>query len=224
MASYAIINTSVSETVNSVVYNPVVNVTEWNGVSNWTPGPNRVVVQSNTASIGQLYDPISRAFIDDPTPEVVVDPDPTIRIQDVNGLPLALLGKVNSNNDSQSQAPNTQLSTAEVQIGNAVTITPSRLGSKILILASVDLTKDIGTTARTSTIRVRRGITNAGTQVGRDAIIRSQGVASIEYSPRTIIAVDSPNTTSAVAYTLRGLVNAANASIAARMELIAIEI
>jgi hypothetical protein len=197
----------------------------WDGISNWTPGPNRIVVQSDTASVGQLYSQAIGTFIDDPTPPAPdPDPDPTIRISDVVGLPLALLGKVNSNNDSQSQAPATQLSTAEVQIGNAVTITPSRLGSKILILASCDLTKDAGTTARTATIRVRRGITNAGTQVGRDAIVRSQGVASVEYTTRTIIAVDSPNTTNVVAYTVRGLVNAANASVASRMELIAIEI
>jgi hypothetical protein len=122
---------------------------------------------------------------------------------------------------SASGAPNTALTTTEVQIGT-VQVTPSKTTSKILLIGRLDALKDAGTTVRTATVRIRRGLTNTSPQAGRDSIIRSQGVASSPYGPAVILASDSPGVTTAVDYSLRALAD--GASTAARFELVAVDL
>ena len=119
-------------------------------------------------------------------------------------------------------APATSLSSAETQI-QTVTITPTSSSAKILILARVDIKKDVGTTVRTATTRVRRGTTNTDPIVSQTSITRSANVASSDPNgPAIILAVDSPATTSATTYRLSGQVDAGNET-AERYEITAIE-
>ena len=53
--NYAIVNTST---------NLVVNVSLWDGVSEWSPGPGLITVQDDDAIIGQIYNPRSKTFSD----------------------------------------------------------------------------------------------------------------------------------------------------------------
>lgn len=122
---------------------------------------------------------------------------------------------------ASSGAPNTALTTTEAQIA-VVQIIPTKATSKILIVARLEFTKDTGTTVRTATARVRRGVVNTATLVGQPSIVRSQGIASTPYGPTTILGIDSPGTTAPVDYTLRA--SADGASSATRFELVAVDL
>lgn len=107
-----------------------------------------------------------------------------------------------------SGTANLGLTTTEAQVLSA-TITPSSTTAKIVVMATIDATKDTGTTVRTVTARIRRGTANTDTQVGVDSIVSSQGVASSLFGPNVIVASDVPGVTTAVTYTLRALASAA---------------
>ncbi|HVM38284.1 MAG TPA: hypothetical protein VM265_07855 [Sphingomicrobium sp.] len=113
------------------------------------------------------------------------------------------------------------LGTTEATIGT-VSLSNVPAGTPVLIMARASLLKDGGTTVRTSTIRVRRGSSNSDAQVGADCGLRSQGVASSDYGPGVIIAVDTAHGGGNLTYTVRGTTSAANGSTTPNYELSAI--
>ncbi len=119
-------------------------------------------------------------------------------------------------------SPSALLSSGEAQIG-VVSITPSHASSPILLLARADLTKDGGSTARLATLTLRRGSDRADPQVGLSCLTKSQAVASSQYGPLLVLAVDRPGTTQAVTYGLFAKVSAGK-STADRFELAAVEL
>jgi hypothetical protein len=112
------------------------------------------------------------------------------------------------------------LGTTEAQLGS-VTINVTNSSSKVLVIARVSLTKDTGATARTATIRVRRGTTNSDTQVGRDSVVVSPATASAAYyGVAVVVGEDAPGTTGNVTYSVRGLVGAGASTSAYELEAI----
>jgi hypothetical protein len=112
------------------------------------------------------------------------------------------------------------LGTTEAQLGS-VTINVTNASSKVLVVARVSLTKDTGSTARTATIRVRRGTTNSDTQVGRDSVVVSPATASAAYyGVAVVVGEDAPGATGNVTYTVRGLVGAGASTSAYELEAI----
>jgi hypothetical protein len=110
-------------------------------------------------------------------------------------------GAGNMNQSFNSGTGGTSLAATETSVGT-VTITPQSASSAIMIVARMTATKDATTTRRTVTARVKRG----STQIGRDCIIYAQNVASSNFGPAIISAIDSThNTTSTITYTLFAL-------------------
>jgi hypothetical protein len=99
--------------------------------------------------------------------------------------------------------------TAEIQLA-ALTFT-AKAARKYLIIASVLFTKDIGTTARAATLRLRRGTDNTGTLLA-SAAAASSGVASSPFGA-SLIFVHTPGA-GAGTYRLSGL-NFASATVPA---------
>ena len=135
-------------------------------------------------------------------------------------LPVASGGALN--HALAAGSPGTPLATAAAQIG-VVSLTPAHASSPILLLARADLTKDGGTTARLATLTLRRGTTAAAPQIGLSALTRSQPLASTQFGPLVILAVDRPATTEAVTYGLFGKVDAGKSTLD-RFELLALEL
>lgn len=125
---------------------------------------------------------------------------------------------------STAQGAGPTLTATEAQVGTSVTITPSATTAKILVAATLECVKDAGTTARQVTARLRRGALNTDAQVGQDSIVRSQGVATTAFGPAVFFEVDAPNTTAAVTYTLRALVDVASGATTPRYRLRAVEL
>lgn len=64
---FAVINISVTPTqIKGKQYFPVVNVIEYEGAQY---NPNGLLVQSDTAGIGQLYSLATNTFVDEPNPK-----------------------------------------------------------------------------------------------------------------------------------------------------------
>lgn len=138
----------------------------------------------------------------------------------VDQLPAALGGALN--HAVSSGAPATLLSTVEAQVG-VVGITPVHAASPVLLLARADLTKDGGSTARLATLTLRRGSDPAAPQVGTSSLTRSQPLASTQFGPLMVLAVDRPATTAAVTYGLFAKVGAGKSTLD-RFELLAVEL
>ncbi|MGD9507050.1 MAG: hypothetical protein AB7I59_00515 [Geminicoccaceae bacterium] len=135
-------------------------------------------------------------------------------------LPVASGGALN--HALAAGSPGTLLSTAMAQIG-VVSLTPAHASSPVLLLARADLTKDGGTTARLATLTLRRGTRTADPQIGLSSLTRSQPLASTQFGPLVLLAVDRPATTEAVTYGLFGRVDAGKSTLD-RFELLALEL
>jgi len=111
------------------------------------------------------------------------------------------------------------IATTETTLGS-VTITPQNSGTKIHVFARLNCLKDSGTTVRTVTMRIKRG----STQVGRDSVIRSQGVATTDFGPAVVSDIDSHGQSGAITYNLVALSSAASTATAKDWEIYAVEL
>ena len=111
-----------------------------------------------------------------------------------------------------SAAPAQALSSTEAVIGTA-TVTVDASTGKVLVVGVVDATKDTGTTARTLTLRIRRGTTTAGTLVGQPMAALSQPLASTPFGAQTILAEDAPGAAGATNYVVTGQLDAGASTV-----------
>jgi hypothetical protein len=115
------------------------------------------------------------------------------------------------------------IGTSETLI-DSVKITPLDANAKILVISIGEYTKDGGTTVRTLTQRIRRGITTSDPQVGNNSVARSINVSNAPYmAPVVTIAIDSPGVATPVNYSLTGQVDA-GASTAQRTRIMALDL
>jgi hypothetical protein len=117
-----------------------------------------------------------------------------------------------ANNNYTTGTPAITLTTTEQTVGT-ITITPTSTSSKIMVIATQEYTKDGSTTVRIATARVRRGITNGDVQVGADSVVRSLNVATTAFGPAVVAAVDTPNTTNEVTYSIRALTDGGSPTV-----------
>jgi hypothetical protein len=130
-------------------------------------------------------------------------------------------GDGNVANTNKASGTNFSLTTTEQGLLE-LSIFPSNVNARILVIARMDAQKDGGTTVRNATMRIRRGTTNGDVQIGNDSIINSINVAAAPFGPAVVQTYDEPNTTDTVTYTLRALSSAA--LTATRFEITVIEI
>lgn len=127
-------------------------------------------------------------------------------------------------NTAQASGAGPTLTTTEATIGT-VTITGVDAGSTVLIIARCNPVKDATTTVRQATFRVRRGSTNASTQVGRDSAVESTAVASTPFGgSASVLYVDTGHGGGDLTYTLRGLATVTSVVTTPNYELVAIEL
>jgi hypothetical protein len=94
--------------------------------------------------------------------------------------------------------------------------------SRVWLTAVVNLAKDSGTTARVVTVRIRRAGDNA--VIGQPCVVRSQAIASSDFGPCAITAVDiNPTAPGLVTYAVTATTPAGAAS-ALRISLVAVEV
>lgn len=68
---------------------------------------------------------------------------------------------------------------------------PVTVGNKVSYSAYSDFTKDGGTTARTVTLRVRRGLLSTDPLL-KECRVRSQAIASSVFGPAVVLGIDTP--------------------------------
>jgi len=106
--------------------------------------------------------------------------------------------------------------TAALEVAVAtIAITPKIATSGIKLQGSFLAVKDLGATARDLVYVIRRGITRTAPQVGPFLSARSQAVATTTFMPAALFAIDYPNTTSEVTYTIGAFVTAGISSYTA---------
>jgi len=142
-------------------------------------------------------------------------------IQGIQGIPGATtIGPLNS---QYASGAGPTIGAAESQVG-VVTITGVQVGSPVMVIARVNHTKDSGTTARTTTVRVRRGTTNSDPLIGRDAISTSQPLATTAFGPGVVVAIDTGHAGGSITYSVRSLGTVANQNTTPAYEIEAVEL
>jgi len=112
--------------------------------------------------------------------------------------------------------------TVETVLASLPSMVMNVSASKVLLWAKADFTKDTGTTARVVTLRIRRVSDNA--LIGQPCVARSQPLASTEFGPCSIVAVDvNPTAPGTVSYDVTGIVGA-GATNALRVVLVTEEV
>lgn len=117
------------------------------------------------------------------------------------------VGTMNVSSTSFS-SPMGTLGTREIAVAT-VTITTSRTDSKVELIGNVSIAKDAGTTARLTTVSIRRGTTgsNADILISTPTVYLSQAIASATHTV-TMMGIDAPGTPGTYTYSIRVLLGA----------------